>query len=348
MSVLIADDAGKLHTPGTKLTNADAVEIGKPLGVELRTFWPGTEIQEWGDNAEILITAQIRTNPQPEAAERRVVLLLNKYPFKRPYAIQDIGGDVFGDKMIFYSKSFEGHAFRMTLKGVEVDGLGDKFYKQAREVIGKVGQLGYFSAAAPYLAAAGMVTKLVNLFENWFVKDDRLSTQRTDLDFGKSTASAKHLQSGRYLFWDSSWPGAPKPSQMRSKYRISGGEDDLPNLVVGQANGEEYKGAPYFVTEISSQERSEYNDYVIGANSAQLLKDMGADSPKNSLSFLEAVKDAATAIHDFSQLEDVVKTHRSLQSASGAEKKKLEKLLAAQVKGLSDDNESFVKGLLGG
>lgn len=344
MTVLISDDDGKLYTPGTKLTNADAIEIGKPLGVELRTFWPGTEIKEWGDNAEILITAQIRTEPQPQAAQRRIVLLLKKYPFKKPFAIQDIGGDIFGDKMIFYSKSFEGHSFRMTLRGVEVDGLGDKFYEQATSVIGKVGQLGYFSAAAPYLAAAGMATKLINLFEDWFVKDDRLSTRRTDLDYGKVTGNAKHLQSGRYLFWDSNWPGAPKPKEMRSKYRISGGDDDSPNLVMNLANGEEYKGVPYFVIEINSQERSEYNEYVIGANSAQLLKDIGADP--EDLSFLKAVEDAARAINDASHLKDLVKTHRSLQAASGAEKAKLEKLLAAQVKGLSDDNSDFIKGLL--
>ncbi len=344
MAVLIADDNGTLHTPGSRLTNADAIEIGKPLGVELRTFWPGTEIKEWGSNAEILITAQIRTDPQPQAAQRRIVLLLKKYPFKKPFAIQDIGGDVFGDKMIFYSKSFEGQSFRLTLRGVEVDGMGDKFYQQAQSVIGKVGQLGYFSAAAPYLAAAGMVTQLVNLFEKWFVKDDRLSTQRTDLDFGKTTGNTKHLQSGRYLFWDSKWPGAPSPKQMRSGYQISGGADDLPNLVMSLANGEEYQGVPYFVTEISSQERSEYNEYVIGANSAQLLNDIGADP--EDFSFLNAVEDAARAINDASHLKDIIRTHRSLQSASGAEKEKLEKLLAAQVKGLTDDNSGFVKGLL--
>lgn len=343
MAVLIADDQGKLHTPGTKLSNAEALEIGQPFGIELRTFWPGNNIKEWGKRAEILITAQIRTVPQPEAAQRRIVLLLKNYPFKRPFPIQDIGGDVFGDKMIFYSKSFEGHAFRMTLRGVEVDGMGDKFYEQARTAIGKIGQLAYFTSAAPYLAAAGVVTRLVNLFEKWFAKDDRLSTQRTDLDFDKA-GNTKHLQSGRYLFWDSNWDGAPKPNQMRAKYRISGGADELPNLVVGNEDAIEYRGVPYFVVKVSSDTRSEYDNYVIGANSAQLLNDFGADP--DDYNIINAIEDAAKAINDAHQMKDIIKTSRALGRADAAEKDALKKLLTAQVKNLTDQNAEFVRELL--
>ena len=41
----------------------EPVDIAKPLSIELLTFFPGTNIREWGRKAELLLSSHVRPGP---------------------------------------------------------------------------------------------------------------------------------------------------------------------------------------------------------------------------------------------------------------------------------------------
>ena len=108
--------------PATSAANLGApIEIGKPIGLSLLSFFPGTIKKDWGGKAEIMISSEIRYGPSNQSAPRRINMLLQNYDFEKASAIQNYGGDVYGDPMLYYSKAYAGQRIGLTLRGVETD-----------------------------------------------------------------------------------------------------------------------------------------------------------------------------------------------------------------------------------
>jgi hypothetical protein len=303
------------------------------------TFFPGKDIKEWGKKAEVMITSQVRVGPSNEPAPRRVNMFLRGYEFKKAEPITEWGGDVFGDRMLHYTRAYAGQRIGVTLRGVEVDKSDPKHWKGLRNTIDTIGNLGLFTSAAPYLAAAGLATKMAETLLKAINRNDRLTVQRQDLHFDEP--NRKILQAGRYLFWSS----GPKPQTMKSQYRLTGEGDDRPNLLVDKNSGALYKESPYFVLQVDGKKQKPYEDFEIGARSAELLEKWG--DKEAGATIFQTIQELARQVNDAHQLKEVKDLMRDLKKSTAEEDKaKTRKKIKAQTELFSKGNVDLLRELL--
>jgi hypothetical protein len=325
--------------PGGGYVNVP-VAIGKPLGIQMLTFFPGSNIKEWGNKAEIMITSQLRAGPRNEPAPRMVNMMLRNYEFKKAEPIRSYGGDVYGDRMLYYTKAYAGQRVGVTLRGVEMDKVDDGAWDSAIAVARDVGKLALFTPAAPYLAAAGLAAKMAKTLVKAINRNDRLALQRTDFYFDEPHQTI--LQSGRYVFWK----GGVNSDRMKTQFRLTGKGDPIPNILVNNNDASQwYKGSPYFVLQMDSKKRRSYEDFEIGAGSAALLEKWGDKDAGATV--LKSIQKIAFQVHDAKQLSEMRDHWKELEEAgSEEEKKKIREKIRARTKLLSEDNSEFIKELL--
>ncbi len=344
MSVLLSN-GGELVSTSTEHpgTGYKPVTIGQPLAIELLTFFPGANIKEWGNKAELMITSQIRLGPSQDPAAKQINMLLRNYKFRNAMPVQDYGGDVFGDPMLFYTKAYAGQRLGLTVTGVELDKISPSLWAGIRATLSNIGSMAFFTSAAPYLGAAGIGVKVAKLLTKGIMRNDRLQINR--FDFRYASMDQRLLQSGRYVFWNHA--EGPTSSGMRSKYKLTGSDYDTPNVLVSKEDDEtRYEDTPYFVVRIDAKKRAEYNDFEIGAQSAELLAKWGDKTP--SATIFEAIGDLAEQVNDASQLSTLNSLLREFKRADSEEQEKLKAQIEARLKLFSEDNSDFVQGLMEG
>ena len=340
MSILV-NVKGKLEptTLDHSVQGFPPVAIGKPLAIQLLTFFPGTIKSDWGGRAELMITSETRLGPPNKPAPRLVNMMLKHYNYTRGMPVTAYGGDVYGDPMFFYTKAYAGQRVGITLRGVELDRVGKNTWEGITSTISGLGKLALFAPAAPYLAAAGLATKMAKTFVSAFIRNDRLTIQRTDLFFGGR--HRRVLQSGRYVFWS----GGPKTSQMTKNWRLTGKGDEQPNILVSRSNGSLFRAVPYLVVQIDAAQRKQYDDFEIGAGSAELLEQYG-DKELGAVIF-QTIRELAGQVNDAHQLSDVNGLLDDLNEAETDEDKALIKAkIKAHAELFSKDNGDLLKKLL--
>lgn len=335
MPVLFSPD-GSLISPTKEAAAAGLapVKIGEPLAVDLRTFYPGPSVKEWRSKAEFMISSRVRLGPENTPPPERVNLMVYDHAFKTHAPIQDLGGDRYGDLMLSYTKSYTGHDFKITLLGIELDGIRKKRFETITSTLKALGPLALFASAAPYIAGAAIVVQAFAVLAKLFKRNDKVLAVRKDFEFGREA----RLQAGRFLFWD----GEPAWQTLVSKYQL--GDD---NLLVAQGSGAAYQDRPYFVVRIEGRERAGYDGFEIGAESAQLLEEWG-DKDRGA-TVLNAITGLATQVNDAKQLREVTGLSQDLKKATTDEQKALIKgKIDAHAKLFSKDNKELLGELLKG
>jgi hypothetical protein len=335
MPVLFSPDGG-LISPTKEATAAGLapVKIGEPLAVDLRTFYPGPSIKEWKGKAELMISSRVRLGPENTPPPERVNLLVHDYPFREHPPIQDLGGDRYGDLMLSYTKSYTGSDFKITLLGIELDGIRKKRFETITKTLKALGPIALFASAAPYIAGAAIVVQAFAVLAALFKRQEKVLAVRKDFELGRES----RLQAGRYLFWD----GEPAWQTFAAKYQLS---DE--NLLVAKETGAAYADRPYFVIRIEGRERPGYDDFEIGAESAQLLEDWG-DRDRGA-TVLNAITGLAAQVNDAKQLRAITELARDLDKATTDDQKALIKdKIQAHAKLFSKDNKELLGELLKG
>lgn len=333
MPVLYSPD-GSLVSPTTDqpAKGFELVKIGEPLAVDLRTFYPGPSIKEWNNKAELMISSRVRLGPENTPPPERVTVMVPNYPFKDPHPIQDIGGDLYGDPMFSYTNSYTGNDLKITIIGIELDGISKKRFELITDTLKKLGSLSLFASAVPYIAGAAIVVQAFAVLTKLFQRNDKVLTVRKDFEFGRES----RLQAGRFLFWD----GSPAWNKLASKYEINND-----NLLVAQGSGAPYLDRPYFVVRIEGRKRTGYDDFEIGAESAQLLEDWG-DKDRGT-AVLTAITGLATQVNDAKQLREITDLTSALKKATTDEEKAvIKQKIDAHKKLFSKDNQDLLAELL--
>lgn len=339
MAILLAQKDGTLVSTTDKAELGPALAIGKPIGVRLLTFFPGTIKKDWGGKAEIMISSNLRLGPSNQPAPRRVNLMLQGYDFKKAPPITDIGGDYYGDKMLHYSKAYAGQSLGLTMRGVETDKLSKATWKGMQKAVSKFGDLALFASAAPYLAALPIAMKVAKTLLTALNRNDKLQTSRVDLHFDEQ--DQKILQTGRYLLWNpgtgSSW------SAMKSGFKLS--SQDEPNVLVSKKDSVPFQAAPYFVLHVDAKKRKEYESFEIGAASAALLEEWGDKSMGATI--LDSIQTLAEQVNDAKQLGNVTDLLRDLKKAkTDEEKKAIKEKIKAHTELFTDANSDLLNDLL--
>ena len=342
MAILLGEKDGALIPATTAVNLGASIEVGKPIGVSLLSFFPGTIRKDWGGKAEIMITSEIRSGPSNQAAPRRINMLLQGYDFKRGPTISDYGGDVYGDRMLHYSKAYAGQRIGITLRGVETDKFSRSTWKGMEKVISSVGNLALFTSAAPYLAYVGVATNIANILVKAISRNDKLQTSRTDLHFKED--NQKILQTGRYLIWEQK--AGAMWSAIQANYKLTGAGAPEPNRLVSIKGGQPFKAAPYFVIQVDCKARKAYADFEIGARSAELLENWGDKSLGATV--LDSIQKLAEQVNDAKQLTNIEDLIRDLKKAdTDEEKAKIKEQIKAHSELFTKNNSALLNELLG-
>ena len=340
MSVVLSID-GSLVTTTTKHPGGSysAIDIGKPLGIQLLTFFPGTNIQEWKGKAELMITSQVRIGPSNKSAPEHVNMILRGYNFRQAEPVRNYGGDVYGDRMLYYTKAYAGQKIGITLRGVELDKINRETWDGITATIGALGRVAQFTPAAPYFAAAGVASRMFKTIVKAINRNDRLTIQRSDFFYDEP--HRRILQSGRYLLWGKE----TKPQTMRSHYRLTGEGDDVANVLVEKEYEIPYRNSPYLVLQIDAKERKSYNNFEIGAGSAELLKKWG--DKRTGTTILHTMQELARQVNDARQLDDIKSLFKDFGTTKSEVKKtNIRKKIKAHTELFSKDNGDLLKMLL--
>jgi hypothetical protein len=341
MAVLLCNKNGALVPATTEINAGAPIEIGKPMGLSMLSFFPGTIKNDWGGKAEIMITSEIRFGPMNQAAPRRINMLLQKYNFREAPVISDYGGDVYGDPMLYYSKAYAGQRIGLTLRGVETDKISPSTWKGMEKVISTVGNLALFTSAVPYIGYISIAKNIVRILSKALIRNDRLQTSRVDLYFREE--NKKLLQTGRYLIWEqvkgAHW------ATLAKNYRLTGAGSPEPNQLVSIKDGTPFKAAPYFVVQLDRKTRKAYADFEIGAGSAELLENWGDKSLGSTV--LDSVQQLAKQVNDANQLTHIEDLVRDLKKAGNdTERAKIKEQIKAHSELFTKNNSALLNELL--
>lgn len=344
MPVLI-DNKGVLEAPNQSITNSNLapVRIGSPLAISLLTFHPGAIKSDWGGKAEIMISSQVRSGPSQNPAPELINMMLRKYNFRTAPPIQDYGADVYGDPMLFYTKSYLGQRIGLTLHGTEMDRIGSKNWGKITSAMQQIGKLALFAPATPYLASAGLAVNVIKALSNLFNRNDKLLVKRKDFYFDEINKTK--LQPGRYLFWKDGTNINARLMKNNFKLTTDGDPDGLePNVVIQQSDRKPLRSVPYFVLQIDGKKRKEYDDFEIGAGSAALLEEYGTKD-KGTL-ILQSIQTLAAQVNDAKQLSELNDMLNVYKSTNGKEKEHIGRIINAHIKLFSVMNHKFISSLL--
>ena len=344
MAILMCKKNRSIVPATTPANNGPPIEIGRPIAVSLASFFPGKIKKDWGGKAEIMISSHVRYGPSNRPAPRRVNMLLQRYDFESAEPITNYGGDVYGDRMLYYSKAYAGQRLGITLRGVETDKINPRTWKGMKNAISTIGSLALFTPAAPYLAFLGVAQNLVEILVRAINRNERLQTSRADLYFDED--NQKILQTGRYLIWEPK-QGAGSPTIKRD-YRLSSASAgaDEPNILVSR-DGIPFKLTPYFVLCIDRKARSAYTDFEIGSGSAELLESFG-DKPLAETVF-HSVRQIAKQVNDAKQLNSIEDSIRDLRNAeTDDERLEIKKRIKAHSRLFTKNNAELLNELLSG
>lgn len=341
----LIDIDGKLRsTAGDHISkDYEPLKIGKPLAIELLTFYPGHIKDDWGGKSEILLTTQIRDKPRSKPGPQYINMMLKGYDYKAHRPITNYGDTVSGDKMIYYTKAYLGQDIGLTINGYEMDKIGESNWNKISDVISKASTLAYFTPAASLLLSINLGTKFVKLLANVLSKNDRLVLEWIDLNFNGKNRNK--LKSGRYIFFSDNKNKEIKKI-IRNNYRLTRDtdEDYEPNILIETKTGKEFESLPYIVIEVSPSENKAYEDYEIGAGSAKIIEEYGIN--KQGIT-LENIKELAQNVNDakqLSKLKDLVSEYDD--ATDDANKALVKSKIDAQTQLFSNINQDFVKDII--
>lgn len=314
MAILLSDGGALKPTTEHQTSGGYApVAIGKPLAIEMRAFYPGRIKRDWGNKAELMVTTQTRVGPSNEAAPRIINMLVKGYDYRAAEPIRSYGGDIYGDGMLYYTKSYTGATIRTTLRAVELNKIGGQSFDALTNTLKSLGKLAHFTEFVPYLAAAGLATRVVQALLRVLLRNDRLAVASQDLYFDSEDDHI--LQAGRYVMWPDGI--GPSEHEMMRNFHLAGRGGTKANLLV-DANNELFKVSPYFVLRIEGKKRAGYDEFEIGAGSAILLEQW-ADRKLGQAVFT-AARDLARQVNDAKQLTaiaDLIEELRDTRKKKG-------------------------------
>ncbi len=343
MGALVSIDGSlkPLSTPHPDTGYYELLDIGKPLSIELLTFFPGKNIKDWGNKAEIMISTNIRVGPG-DPAPRLINMLLFGYDFERAEPIQDYGGHVQGDPMLYYTKAYTAKRIGLTLRGTEVDRIPEKEWKKATAFLKQLGTIAWFTPAAPYLGLADVLANLARKLIKAINRNDRITMPVRDLYF--NVTNRPILQSGRYVLWDDE---AVTHDELVQNYRLTSAGDYRMNVLVRSSDSSQrFNRCPYFVIKIDAKERRGYEDFEIGKNSAELLETWGNSDLGTDI--FSAALELGRAINDGNHLKEIAKLTDDLNRAeTDEERQRIKQKIQAISKLFTEENSDFMEDLLG-
>jgi len=308
--------------PGAKETRSidyTEIKIGEPLVVRYLYFF--LKLPKAGDSKheEIMISSFVKTKEEKQGASEAINYYNPETSFEKGQCpIDKIGGQIYGHKLCYYTKSYQGESIKMTTKIMELDKMNLNL-KQISESITPLGALPMFVDYLPYVATAKSVLVVLEKLWNLLDKDDPVIPKH-DLDMYFKVNHESRLQSGRVICVH-----GKSEEEIYGKYCL----DNQSNRLIDD-NGKEYTETSYFVVQVDSKPYPKFEmfDYYQGA--AELLGK--TNRKRNIMEFVDVVANGLQSYNDITTVRQIEKLEYSFDKPE----KRVEKAHALY-KNMSED-----------
>lgn len=306
-----------------RYANYKEVEIGKPLVVRyLHHFLRFDEARN--KEEQVMISSFVKTVEEKKPAAEAITYYNPSTKFSNGMvSIKSFSADTFGHELVYYAKSYTGQPVKLTTKIMELDNYDDVF-SAISEGVENIGSMPFFMEYVPYLAVAKSANNFIQKLWKLFDKDDPI-IPRLALNLFYGIPNSPVLQSGRYICIDSSTKTAQE--FIDSGYKLS-----VDNTLQDK-EGNDYKDSSYFIVQVNSEKRDEYEDFEYYQNAAELLAMVNRNSDMSD--FISTAVTGFESYADLATIKEMEELQDDLDDAETLKKfKALYKSMSSEVKGL--------------
>lgn len=299
------------------------IGIGKPIVVRYLHHYlnfpkaPATK-------QEIMISTFVKTLEEKKPAAEAISYYSPNVIFHSGIkSIKSFGADNFGHELIYYSKSYIGQPVKMTTKVMELDNY-DEVFKAISDGTESLGNMPFFVEYIPYMAVAKSSVNFISKLYKLIDKDDPI-IPRLALDLFYYIPNMPRLQSGRIL--------CVHKSQLTQEEFISKGYKLTPENNLVDSTGTQYSESSYFVVQVNSEVRPEFDDFEYHQNAAELLTMTNRGA--NIGGFIETAVQGFKSYSDILTINEMESMQDELETPEAKEKfKALFKTMSADVRNL--------------
>ena len=333
-------DKGKLMLPEKAHSDDDRyekVEFGKPLCIEIEHIGFG-DIQDWWGRAEVIVSSWGKVGRDSKPVPRLINMMRTGIqPFSQ---LGDLGAAQYGTRLVYYTPSYNGTPFRMTLELVESDKFRSSQIDSLAKALKQLAKLAIFAPQLAYVSLAPDVVKLAGRLYNLLNGCDLVLFSDLDLSFNEPFR--KILTSGRFVLVKEN----VNATEFIKNFKLGSDSNELQDMEGRPAEQAGFTGA-YAVLKIDARERSEYKAFEANSDAQAKIKEFLDENVELTEDLAEGIATLVKGVRSFDSVKGVLKLHSSLQDADTNEKrKKIGKDIEAELKKLSDNDSLLLKEAL--
>jgi hypothetical protein len=236
----------------------EPIGLGRPLTVQVRHVYSGDQAHGfWGDN-DMLVASAMKSVAAYDGAPRAVNFLVRKAKQNRNFRAVDATDK--GTPLVCYSAALAQSSSVLTVE-VMFDGFPDEMFAAVGQAFSAAAGLPVFAPASGYLAAAGIVTKLLGNLGKALTNGTPALKRTEEITF--VTPGSIAAEAGfRLLLSDNA------PSTLLDHYALS-----AEGALVKKRDGKTLYDGPetYAVISLDGRENDDYKGFTPAAASAALL-----------------------------------------------------------------------------
>ncbi|WP_243060636.1 hypothetical protein [Nocardioides sp. SR21] len=316
--------AGEWTRPPADVIPFQPIGLGKPLTVILETLYIGDypdtlRVIPGDQRGDILVTSAHKPFQNFDGAARAIHLLQPK-PERRDflYATASAGGS----QLIYYSPAVTDTNVLFTIEISADREFNDELADGLSEALSSAAALPVFAPAAPYLVSAGAAVKIGKKAADMLARPAPYYCETLHVNFGLAGRAASVASA--LLLWPGDDTAEVEGYTVDKDFRLRTPDGDL------------YKGAkPYAVLSLDGTKHEDLEGWTARAMSAVMLERFF--EPKEAMQqTLDLATESLSLYNDVSYQRRALKAADAARAASGAERARQEKLVAAYSKNIQN------------
>jgi hypothetical protein len=322
------------HTVGLAGKTLTPIGIGKPLSIEILSFYTGKFEKKLIGNKEerqLLIVSSIKNIEDVKKPAKAINQLINgavSHKLRKPTV------DSEGSPLLFYTRALDQFNLKINIK-IGANRINNRLLNHVGNLIEESGSLPTFLGASPYLASANKAIKLGSKLIEFFHESNALFDEDIDLsinsDFMKDARSGVEVQIPRdkeseFEKYETKYVD---PEFGSPYYELRHKEDGTP-----------YRGdTPYVVIGITGKERPNLENFMPLIASQKLLNDFYGEKGELTPSVIGEFNEAMSLLNDMKYLKKAREQSKKLaQMNPGSEDfEKGQNLLEAYIGNITEE-----------
>lgn len=324
----------KQAEPGLSGKKPTPIGIGKPLSIEILSFYTGKfekkRLSKKEDRQLLIVSAikNIEDVHKPVKAINQIINNANPNTLLKPTV------DSEGSPLLFYTRSLDQFNLKINIK-IAANKINNKLINHVSTLIEQSGTIPAFIGASPYLATANKAVKLGSKLVEFFHESNATFDEDLDLsinsDFMKDSSSGVQVQipAGKHDAF--------------TNYKLAYREHDFTTAhyeLVHKDTDKPYSGEiPYIIVGITGKERPNLDNFMPLIASQAILNDFfgGKNNPDESA--INEITQAISLLNDMKYLKKAKDQAKklSLLNPSDEDYQKGQDLLEAYVENITED-----------